>query len=258
MTCRRLVDVVNPLGWLVVAVAIGVWQLAITEKIVDFNYMPPPSEIAAAFSDLLSSGEMGRAVWHTLQATLISAALGIGLGVGLGMAVGLVNVVRTYTMGTIDFLRTVPVVALMPVALLVWGASATSEIIVAAYAALWPTLINTAAAVRNVHPVKRDVGRTFRISRLDTLRKVVLPVATPAILVGARLSVVIALVVTIVAEMIINPHGIGYGLVFSQQSLHPDEMWAYAIVSGILGYVLNALLIQIVRRGGANLGVQPE
>jgi ABC-type nitrate/sulfonate/bicarbonate transport system permease component len=253
---RRLIEVANPVGWLVVVVAICLWQLLIQTKVVEFNYISSPSEIVQGFSDLASSGDMGRALVHTLVVTVVASAIGMVLGVVYGSLLGLVDGVRSFSMGSVDVLRTVPVVALMPVALLVWGASAKSEIIVASYSAMWPIMINTAAGVRNVHPVKRDVARTFRLSRADSIRKIVFPVATPAILVGARLSVVNALVVAIVAEMVINPQGIGYGLVFAQQSLHPDQMWAYAVVAGIVGYLLNSLLVQVVRRGGANMGVQ--
>ena len=251
---RRIVDVVNPLGWLVVVAAIALWQVLIETGVIDFDYMPPPSEIFASGRDLASSGELGDAVWHTTKVTLTASAIALVVGIALGAAVGLIDVVRTYTQGTIDVLRTIPVVAIMPVALLVWGTGAKAEIIVASFAATWPIAINTAAGVGRVHPIKRDVARTFRLSRVETLRKIVIPVATPAILVGARLSVVSALVVSIVAEMLINPAGIGYGLVFSQQALQPGQMWAYAIVAGIMGYLLNVVLVQIVRRGGANMG----
>jgi ABC-type nitrate/sulfonate/bicarbonate transport system permease component len=252
---RRIIETVNPLGWLVVVLIIVLWQVLIDAKVLDFDYMPPPSEIANGFADLVSSGEMGDAVWHTLTVTLVASAIGIAVGVLYGAALGLVEAVRIYSMGTVDFLRTVPVVALMPVGLLVWGASSETEIIVASYAAAWPIVINTMAGVQGVHPVKRDVARSFRLSRIDTLRKIVFPVATPAILVGARLSVVTALVVAIVAEMLINPEGVGYGLVFAMQSLQPENMWAYAVVAGIMGYLLNAVLVYGVRRGGANMGL---
>jgi ABC-type nitrate/sulfonate/bicarbonate transport system permease component len=250
----RVIEVVNPLGWLVVVVAIGLWQLVIETGVVNFDYMPPPSEIFDSAQGLASSGVLADSVWHTLQVTLIASGIALVVGVMLGSAVGLIRQVRTYSQGTIDVLRTIPVVAIMPVALLVWGTGSKSEIIVASFAATWPIAINTAAGVERVHPIKRDVARTFRLSRGETLRKIVFPVAMPAILVGARLSVVTALVVSIVAEMLISPNGIGYGLVFSQQALQPGDMWAYAVVAGIMGYLLNVVLVQIVRRGGANMG----
>ena len=255
MTRRRLIEAVNPVGWLVVIAIIALWQLLIEAGVINFDYTPPPTEIAAGLRHLISSGEMGDAVLHTLTVTVVASAIGVASGVILGAALGLVRSVGVYSMGTVDFLRTVPVVALMPVALLVWGASSKAEIIVASYSAGWPVVINTMAGVQGVHPVKRDVARSFRLSRFDTFRKVVFPVATPAILIGARLAIVNALVVAIVAEMLINPDGVGWGLVFSMQSLKPENMWAYAVVAGIMGYLLNATLVYAVRRGGANLGV---
>jgi sulfonate transport system permease protein len=251
---RRLISRVNPLGWLTLAVVVGIWQVVISTRLIHFQYTPSPSEVANGFASLVSSGAMGAAVWHTTQVALIAGGIATGLGVLLGTAVGLSPLVRLFTIGTIDFLRTVPVVALMPVALLVWGTSSKAEIIVASYAALWPVTLNTTAGVRGVHPLKRDVARTFRLSRFDMLSKIVLPAATPSILVGLRLSIVTALVVAIVAEMLINPHGIGYGLVFTQSALRPNETWAYAIVAGVMGLVSNLFLLQIVRRVGTSMG----
>lgn len=250
----RLIARINPLGWLTIAVVIGAWQLVIATGAIHFQYTPSPSEVASGFGSLVSSGAMGTAVWHTMKVTLIAGGIATVLGVFLGTAVGLSPLVRLFTNGTIDFLRTVPVVALMPVALLVWGTSSKAEIIVASYAALWPVTLNTTAGVRGVHRLKRDVARTFRLSRADTLSKIVLPAATPSILVGLRLSIVSALVVAIVAEMLINPQGIGYGLVFTQSALRPNETWAYAIVAGLMGLVLNLLLLRIVRRVGTRMG----
>jgi sulfonate transport system permease protein len=250
----RVIEAVNPLGWLVVGAAVGLWELLIVTGVIDFEYMPPPSEIAVSLADLASSGVLAESVGHTLEVTLVSSGIAIAFGIAFGAALGLLDPVRRYTQGTIDVLRTIPVVALMPVALLIWGPGAKAEIIVASFGAAWPITLNTAAGVRLVHPIKRDVARTFRLSRSEALRKIVFPVAMPSILVGARLAVVTALVISIVAEMLISPEGIGYGLVFSQQALQSDEMWAYAVVAGIMGYLLNVLLLQLVRRGGANMG----
>lgn len=254
MRSKRWIQRLNPLGWLTIAAVLGLWQLLVGTKVINFRYTPLPTQVVSGFSDLVSSGAMGAAVWHTTRVTLITAGIAMVLGILLGVAVALSAPVRLFTDGTIDFLRSVPVVALMPVALLIWGTSSRSEIIVASYAALWPVTLNTIAGVRSVHPLKRDVARTFRLSRTRTLSAIVLPAATPSILVGLRLSIIVALVVAIVAEMLINPQGIGYGLVFTQGALRPNETWAYAIVAGLMGLVLNVMLLQIVRRVGANMG----
>lgn len=246
---RRIVSAVNPAGWLVVLAVIGLWQLLVDSGVLKFDYLPPPSKILHALTDLIGSGEMGSAVGHTLVATSAAAAIAIFVGCMLGAAVGLLALAERFAMATFDVLRTVPVVALMPVALLVWGPAARTEIIVAVYAAVWPMLVNAAGGFRAVHPRLRDVALTFRLSKRRAFAKIMIPAAMPALLVGARLSVATALVVTIVAEMLVNSQGLGWALVQSQQALQPAEMWAYAVACGIIGYLLNVLLLQLVRLG---------
>jgi ABC-type nitrate/sulfonate/bicarbonate transport system permease component len=246
---RRILNAFNLLGCLVTLAVIGLWQLVVESGLLEFDYLPPPTDVFDALSHLIGSGEMGSAVGHTLRATLLASAIAIVLGAMLGAAVGLLSLVERFFMATFDVLRTVPVVALMPVALLVWGPAAKTEIIVAVYAATWPMLVNAAGGVRAVHPRLRDVARTFRLSKRRTFTKIILPAAMPALLVGARLSVVTALVVTIVAEMLVNSEGLGWALIQSQDALQPAQMWAYAVVCGIIGYLLNVALMQLVRLG---------
>jgi ABC-type nitrate/sulfonate/bicarbonate transport system permease component len=246
---RRFLSAFNPLGCLVVVAVIGLWQLLVDAGVLEFDYLPPPTKVFDALTDLIASGDMSAAVGHTLLATLQAAVIAIVLGSMLGAAVGLLPAVERFFMATFDVLRTVPVVALMPVALLVWGPAAKTEIIVAVYAAVWPMLVNAAGGVRAVHPRLRDVARTFKLSKRATVTKIILPAAMPALLVGARLSVVTALVVTIVAEMLVNSQGLGWALIQSQDALQPAQMWAYAVVCGIIGYLLNLALLQLVRLG---------
>lgn len=170
------------------------------------------------------------------------------VGIALGVAIGLVDRLWSWMMASIEMLRTVPVVALVPVALLVFGPESTAEIVVAAYAASWPVLINVTGGIRSVKPQLHEVAATFRLSRWATIRKVVLPAALPTIVVGARLGLAISLVIVVVAEMIGPPEGLGYGLVEQQLALQPARVWAYVIVIGILGLLLNGLLNAIAGR----------
>jgi ABC-type nitrate/sulfonate/bicarbonate transport system permease component len=237
----------NVAGWLVVVAVTALAQLLISAGVLDYDYLPAPDAVFSALFDITKDGDLTSALGHTVGVALLASLLACVLGIAIGLAVGLNDAVRTYLLASIDVLRTIPVVAMMPVALLIWGAGAKAEVIVATYAALWPILINTAGAVRSVHPRLHDVSRTFRLSRRDAMLKIVVPAAAPAMLVGARLSVIAALVVAIVAEMLISSTGLGWGLVQSQQALQPAMMWAYAVVCGLLGYLLNLALIHGVR-----------
>jgi ABC-type nitrate/sulfonate/bicarbonate transport system permease component len=118
----------------------------------------------------------------------------------------------------------------------------TTEFFLATYAALWPVVLCTAAGAGATHPRQYDVARMLRFSRTTTVRKIVIPAAVPAWLTGARLAAVIALLVSIVVEMIMYHRGLGGGLVASLNALAPARMWAYALICGVIGFALNALL----------------
>ncbi|HZO37242.1 MAG TPA: ABC transporter permease [Solirubrobacteraceae bacterium] len=238
---------INLPGIAVVVILIALWQLVVDTKVIDFNYVSPPSQIADRIVDLARDGELSDNLWHTVSVALQAWVIAVGLGVIVGLLLAYSAAARTFTMASVDALRTVPVVALVPVALLVWGPSAKSEIVVAAYAALWPIVINTMGGLRSVNPRLHDVARTLRLSRVATARKIALPAAAPEILVGARLALGTSLVVTIVAEMVGNPAGLGYALIEQQQALNPAAMWAYVIVIGIVGVALNYAIVGIGR-----------
>ena len=238
---------VNLSGLLVPLIAIAGWQLLASTKLLDYEYLPAPSEVVAALVALVKSGELAGDLVHTLGVALLAAAITLTLGGALGLAIGLLPTLRRYVMASIDFLRTIPAVALVPVAVLTLGPAVTTELILAVYAALWPIVLSTVGGVTAVHPRQFDVARMFHFSPTTTVRKIVIPAAVPAWLVGARLAAIIGLLVAIVAEMIMYPRGLGGGLIESLNTLAPARMWAYALVCGVVGFLLNTGLRRAVR-----------
>jgi sulfonate transport system permease protein len=252
----RLVGILVPLA------AVAGWQTLESMGWLDYEYLPSPREVVAALLDLARSGELVDDVAHTLGVTVAAAAIAMAFGAALGLAIGLIPAVRRYSMASVDFLRTIPAVALVPIAVLTFGPVRTAEVALATYAALWPIVLHTAGGVAAVHPRQYDVARMLRLGPVATVRKIVVPAAVPAWLVGARMAVIIALLVSIVAEMMLSSHGLGGGLTESIHALAPARMWAYAVVCGILGALLNAGLRRAVRLAlpGApaqSLGDQP-
>jgi len=138
-------------------------------------------------------------------------------------------------------------VSLMPVALLLLGPAVESEVVVAVFAGVWPILLSTIAGVRTINPRLHEVGKVLHLGRRERTLKIVIPSIVPSILVGVRLAVVTCLVVVIIAEIMINPEGIGWALSQAQKSLRPDLLFAYAVVTGLLGYLINLALIVGVR-----------
>lgn len=239
---------INYPGIVVVIAVVLLWQVS-TATFLTFEFLPSPAGIVEAFGVLVANGALLDAIWHTLWVTLLAAGIAIGIGVVLGASIALIPVVRTYTLGSVDVLRSLPVVALMPVAQLIWGPNSGTELIVAVFSALWPITINTMGGVSQIHPRLVEVARVFKLSPAETFRKILLPAALPSILVGARLAVVHALVVAIVAEMLINPNfGIGGKIYRTQVALQPEQLWVWVIISGIIGYLLNEAMIRGTKR----------
>jgi ABC-type nitrate/sulfonate/bicarbonate transport system permease component len=236
----------NVPGTLTILIVALAWEVMVRSGAVAFDYLPPPSAILVAWVGLLQSGEMLTQTVHTLRSVLVGWFIASVIGIALGLLLGFSAPVRRYTQASLEVLRPLPVIAFLPLALLLFNFSLTTELILIIYASVWPVLINTMGGVMGIHARLFEVGRTFRLSRADTIRKILLPAALPAILVGARISMTLALVLAIVAEMVGNPNGLGYAVVRDQQALRPELMFADVIVIGLLGIVLNAVLVGAV------------
>ncbi|WP_426246487.1 ABC transporter permease [Nocardioides sp. LHG3406-4] len=240
---------INFLGLLTGAVLIVLWQLAVVSGLLDFDYLPKPTEVASGLREIAETGELAENLQHTLTASLTGWALAAVAGVVVGVVLGLFHPVWKYSMASLEALRALPIVAFVPVAVLLLGFTQTMEIVVAFYAALWPILLNTQAGVRNVDRRLMEVGDVMGFGRIERLWKLVLPASTSHIVVGLRLGLSISLVLTLVAEMVGNPAGLGYALIQKGQTLNPDQMFAYVIVIGLCGIVLNTALMLLARIG---------
>jgi sulfonate transport system permease protein len=245
MAANRMVMPLS--GFMVPLAVVACWQALKTSGLLDYEYLPSPREVVAALVELAGSGELAADVVHTLGVVALSVAIATTVGGALGLAIGLIPQARHYLMATVDFLRTIPAVALVPVAVLTFGPITSTEVALATYAAAWPIVLHSAGGVAAAHPRQYDVARTLHLTPSAVVRKIVVPAAVPAWLVGARMAAVIALLVAVVSEMIMYPLGLGGGLVESMRALAPARMWAYAVVCGILGVLLNVVLRWAVR-----------
>ncbi|HVW17452.1 MAG TPA: ABC transporter permease [Solirubrobacteraceae bacterium] len=244
---RRALAAVNWLGIGVIVAVLGAWQLLVSAGAIHYHSLPGPLGIWDGLRDLVRIGTLWPALRHTLLAVAQAWGLAVGVGGVAGLLLGSNRTVASWTNATVDVFRSLPVVAFIPIAILIWGPATKAEVLVAAYAAVWPMLVNTAGGVRGVAPRLHDVARSLRLSRTATAVKIVMPATGAAMMVGARLALGTALVVCVVAEMIGVPLGIGYNLVLEQSADQPARMWAYVLIVGVLGILVNAVLVRAMR-----------
>ncbi|HEX3789276.1 MAG TPA: ABC transporter permease subunit [Pseudonocardiaceae bacterium] len=244
-------------GLILPVVLIIVWQLVKSTGMLSYQDIPAPSTIWSATVAMADSGELSGNVEHTLAACLGGWALGSVVGLLLGLLLGLSQRAFTYSMASVDVLRAIPAIAFVPVAVIVFAQTLQMEIVIAAWVSVWPVAISTIDGVRGVSSVHQDLARSLRLSAVQRTVKFALPTAMPKILVALRLSLSAALVLAIVAEIVGNPDGIGYALVQEQQSLRPDAMFSYILITGLLGLILNFVLTWVLEHfvpGGRSLG----
>ena len=238
----RILARINWPGLATIALGFVLWEILLRAGLAQYQNLPTPSAIAGGLIEIASSGQLVTDALHTLRSVLVGWVAAVVAGVALGLLLGASAELRRYCLASIEVLRPMPGIAFAPVALLLFGFSLQMELMVIILPALWPVLINTMGAVMGVHARLFEVGRTFRLSRGEILRKIMLPAALPGVLVGARLSMTLALVLAIVAEMVGNPAGLGYAVVREQQAMRPELVFAYVVAIGALGVILNAAL----------------
>jgi ABC-type nitrate/sulfonate/bicarbonate transport system permease component len=231
-----------PLALLVAA------EAAMRINMTQSDTLARPVEIAQATWESLADGSIVRATAQTLGAALGGLALGSGLGLAIGVWLGLSRAAARLCTLSIEMVRPVPSVALIPLAMLVFGFGYRMEILIIAFACLWPMLILTQAAVGNIEPRLLEVAQLLGLPRVQQVWKVVLPAALPRIFVAFRLAAGVALVVAVTIEIAANPYGLGHGMMIAQQTLQPALMFALLLWVGMIGWSLNAGLLALQRR----------
>jgi NitT/TauT family transport system permease protein len=207
------------------------------------SLLAAPSAIVAAFWTALLDGTLLHATFATLATSLTGLALGTLLGLLAGILLGLVRTADRLMEFSIEAFRPIPAVALIPIALLVFGFGYRMEIAIVAFAAFWPVLVLSRAAVAGVEPRLIQVARALGFGIAARIWKIVLPAALPRIFVAFRLAAGIALIVAVTVEIAANPLGLGYNMILAQQTLRPELMLALLVWLGIVGWTLNKLLV---------------
>ena len=211
------------------------------------QYFPPSSEIGSALGDLVGTTEFWTAVGDTLQGWAIGLAIAAVAGVVLGILIGSSRFTREFTASTIEFLRPIPSVALIPIAVLLFGVAIESKLMLVVYAAFWQVLIQVLYGVQDVDPVAQDTARAYGLGRWARVRYLTWPTALPYVMTGLRLAAAVALILAITSELVIGNPGLGKLLASAQSSGAYPTTYAIVVVTGILGVLVN-LVFRAVER----------
>jgi NitT/TauT family transport system permease protein len=234
-------------GLLVPLILIVLWELGGRAGILPEDTMSRPSLALAAGWEALADGSILLATLQTFQSALSGLAIGSAIGIAIGVPLGLSPVLEAVVGPTLDTIRPVPSLALLPLALLIYGFGAPMEIMVVAFACTWPVLIVTLSAVRGIDKRLLEIARMLEMSWPRAMTRIVLPAALARIGVGVRVAAGIALIVAVTTEIVLNPRGLGYGMMIAAQSLRPALMWAELFWVGLVGFGFDALLRWIDR-----------
>lgn len=223
--------------WLVALLGAAWWFLSANTTSVFF---PPLSKISQSLVNGFTSGTMLRDLMFSLSNILIGIAVATIIGVVVGILIGELERLRQVLDPFLQFVRSVPQSALIPIVIGALGIGQAPKIYMIGFACFWPVLLNTIDGVRSIAPEVRDMARSYRIPTVMRIRKVVLPAALPQIVAGVRVSLAVGVVIMVVSEIFSAVAGIGHYINMAGSSFDISGAWAGTLLVGALGYVLSS------------------
>ncbi|WP_405437802.1 ABC transporter permease [Streptomyces avidinii] len=227
---------------------LALWETAPRLGLVDATFLPPVSEVATAWWELLGNGQLGQHTRASLARSFGGFGIAVAIAVPLGLLIGWYRPVAALLGPLLEVFRNTAALALLPVFVLLLGIGETSKVSIVVYACVWPVLLNTISAVGNADPTLVRLARSMDLSTPRLFQKVILPSSVPAVFTGIRLAGAVSILVLVAAEMIGAKAGLGYLINASQYNFAIPQMYAGIITISAVGVAFNQLLVTIERR----------
>jgi ABC-type nitrate/sulfonate/bicarbonate transport system permease component len=234
--------------WLGVVLVLALLELVVRTGLISERSLPLMTATFGTLLEQLGHASYWEAILHTLQGWAIGLVIATAIGVPIGLAVGFSELVHRGLRPIIEFLRPVPSVALIPLAILVYGTGLEAKVFLVVYAATWPILVQTMYGARDIDPVQRETARAFRIPWWQRTSQVLMPSALPYIATGLRIASATALILAVTAELIIGSAGLGRSITIARAGGAVELMYALIITTGLLGWALNSAFAAVERR----------
>ncbi len=234
--------------WLLPLILLALWQLASSQGWIASRVFPSPEGVARAFWTLLVSGDLGHHLAISSWRALLGFAIGGTIGLVLGLISGLSRLGERLLDTSVQMLRNVPHLALIPLVILWFGIDETAKIFLVALGTLFPIYINTWHGIRNIDPGLLEMARSYGLSGFSLFAQVILPGALPSIMVGVRFALGLMWLTLIVAETISANAGIGYLAMNAREFLQTDIVVVAILLYALLGKLADVSAQLLERR----------
>ena len=228
-------------GWAVPAGLLVAWQAASRFGLISESVLPSPVEVGRAAVKLAASGELLQNAQVSFLRAIAGLLVGGGIGFALGLANGLSKLSETLTDSTLQMIRNIPHLALIPLVILWFGIEEEAKLFLVALGVFFPVYVNTYHGVRTVDPQLLEMGRSYGMTRWRLFRQVVLPGALPSVFVGLRYALGIMWLTLIVAETIAAQSGLGYMAMQAREFLQTDVVVLAILIYALLGKLADSI-----------------
>ncbi len=235
---------------LVLLSPLALWQAARLADVVSESALPAPLATLERLVALLGTTDTWVAIGQTLLGWGISLAAAIAIAVPLGITLGLSRFWRGSTLFPVEFLRTVPPLAYIPLAAILFNTDRNAELLLVIPACCWPLLVHTVEGVRDVDPLMLETARSYRLGRHRRIVGVVLPSSLPFLGTGLRIAATTGMLLAIGAELLLGVPGLGAQLARAQAGAAVTDVYAYTIIAALLGLAVTLAFDRVERRIG--------
>ncbi len=244
----RTVATSQAAGWIAPVFILGLWQLTSSLGWLSQNVLPSPLGVVHALWKLTVSGELARNIGVSFLRAAAGFLVGGGVGFALGLANGLSKASETLTDSTLQMVRNIPHLALIPLVILWFGIDESAKLFLVALGVFFPVYINTLHGVRTVDAQLIEMGRSYGMSRATLFRRVILPGALPSIFVGLRFALGVMWLTLIVAETIAAQSGLGYMAMQAREFMQTDVVVLAILIYALLGKAADSSARWLERR----------
>ena len=221
--------------WILPVTLLAIWQIASVAGFIPARVMPAPSDVAIAGWKLVLSGELAQNIWVSFWRASVGFLIGGGIGFAFGLANGLSKLSNQLTDTTLQMVRNVPHLALIPLVILWFGIDESAKLFLVALGVFFPIYLNTLHGIRTVDPQLIEMGRIYGMGNGELFRRVIFPSALPSIFVGLRFALGIMWLTLIVAETIAASSGLGYMAMQAREFMQIDVVVLSILIYALLG-----------------------